>query len=136
MKNRVLGMLLALIFVSPLQVKALHIYQDPIPVGDYVADLDNMLDKAVARNHWFFERQGDKRFARLDYKGYKINVALLETPEGIAVSLIDANRDGCGKSQCEVDMNRVTGWLVKLRRTIAYDLTLAVRDDALRRTLD
>ncbi len=36
---------------------------------------------------------------------------------------------------CQVDIDKVTRWLVRLRRAIAYDLTLTVRDDALLRTL-
>ncbi|QDF74501.1 MULTISPECIES: hypothetical protein [Shewanella] len=134
MKKITFGMLLTLSLISPLQAEGLHIYQDPIPLGSYVSDYDDMLDKAVARNHWVFERQADKRFARLNYKTYLINVELVESDKGIAVTLLDAKREGCTKS-CDVDMKKVTGWLVKLRRAIAYELTLLVRDDALRRAV-
>ncbi len=134
MKKIMLGMIIGLSLVAPLQAQGLHLYQDPIPLGSYVTDYDDMLDKAVSRNHWRFEREGDKRFARLSYKTYEINVELVESDKGIAITLIDAKREGCTKN-CDVDMGKVSGWLVKLRRTIAYDLTLAVRDDALRRTV-
>ncbi|MCG9740204.1 hypothetical protein L1D32_18810 [Shewanella insulae] len=132
MNKIMLGMLIGLSLAAPLQAEGLHIYQDPIPLGSYVTDYDDMLDKAVARHHWRFEREGDKRFARLSYKTYEINVELVKSDKGIAVTLLDARREGCTK-KCDVDMRKVTGWLVKLRRAIAYDLTLAVRDDALRR---
>ena len=132
MNKIMLGILIGLSLVSRVQTQGLHIYQDPIPLGSYVSDYDGMLDKAVARNHWVFEREGDKRFARLNYKTYLINVELVESDKGIAVTLLDAKREGCTKN-CDVDMRKVDGWLVKLRRAIAYDLTLAVRDDALRR---
>ncbi len=135
MNKFILIILLALSFISPLQAKELHIYQDPIPLGNYVTDYDAMLTEALSRVHWRFERVGDKRFAWLNYKAYEIKVELVENDKGISIVLLDSKRDESCIKKCKVDMEQVTAWLVRLRRTIAYDLTLIVRDDALRNTM-
>ncbi|MGS0728176.1 hypothetical protein ACVBKF_18410, partial [Shewanella sp. 0m-11] len=111
----------------------LQLYQDPIPYGSYVKDLDSMLTDAVKRNHWVFSKnEAGLRYANLDYKSYKIKTELVVNSNTVAVKLISAERPDCGKKSCKVDMGRVDGWLVKLRRSIAYDVTQAVRDDALK----
>ncbi|WP_394204653.1 hypothetical protein [Shewanella waksmanii] len=133
--NKAILILIALLGMSSsIKADELHIYQDPVPVGDYVKDEAAMLTKALARTGWVYDQQGKQQFARLNYKGYQVNVELVHQPAGISLKLLDASRPDCGKKRCEADMDKVTGWLVKLRRNIAYELTLLVRDDAIRRS--
>ncbi|MGS0690159.1 hypothetical protein [Shewanella sp. 0m-4] len=133
MKKMSAALLVGACGLMPVAASELQLYQDPIPYGSYVKDLDSMLTDAVKRNHWVFSKnEAGLRYANLDYKSYKIKTELVVNSNTVAVKLISAERPDCGKKSCKVDMGRVDGWLVKLRRSIAYDVTQAVRDDALK----
>ncbi|MGS0676693.1 hypothetical protein [Shewanella sp. 125m-1] len=133
MKKMSAALLVGACGLMPVAASELQLYQDPIPYGSYVKDLDSMLTDAVKRNHWVFRKnEAGLRYANLDYKSYKIKTELVVNSNTVAVKLISAERPDCGKKSCKVDMGRVDGWLVKLRRSIAYDVTQAVRDDALK----
>ncbi|GIU29240.1 hypothetical protein [Shewanella sp. MBTL60-007] len=134
MRKIIAGLLVSCIGVMTVTASELKLYQDPIPYGTYITDIDSMLTDAVKRNHWVFSKdESGIRYANLDYKTYKITTELMVKDNSVAVKLISAERPDCGKKSCKVDMGKVDGWLVKLRRSIAYDITLAVRDDALKR---
>ncbi|ABZ77763.1 conserved hypothetical protein [Shewanella halifaxensis HAW-EB4] len=134
MKKVITVLLVATSCLMPVAASELQLYQDPIPYGSYITDLDSMLTDAVKRNHWVFSKgESGLRTANLDYKTYKIKTELVVKDNSVAVKLISAERPDCGKKSCKVDMDKVEGWLVKLRRSIAYDVTQAVRDDALKR---
>ena len=118
----------------PSYANELQYYQDAIPYGSYVKELDSTLSKAVERNHWLYSKdEGGIRYANLDYKTYIIKVELVIENDSVAIKLLDAQRPDCGKRSCKVDMDKVEGWIVKLRRNIAFDITKLVRDDAIRR---
>ena len=125
---------LCLISVSSLQANTLHLYQDPVLLGDYVKDQDEMLTKALKRHGWVYLIEGNRRFANLSHKTYEINAELVIKDAEVTIKFIDAARPECTEKRCDLDMDKVNGWLVKLRRSIAYDLTLLVRDDAIRRS--
>lgn len=134
MRKIIISLLVSCVGVMPVVASELQLYQDPIPYGTYIKDLDSLLADAVKRNHWVFSKdESGIRYANLDYKTYKINTELMVKDNSVAVKLISAARPDCGKKSCKVDMDKVDGWLVKLRRSIAYDVTKAVRDDALKR---
>ncbi|WP_299803906.1 hypothetical protein [uncultured Shewanella sp.] len=134
MRKIIAGLLVSCVGVMTVTASELHLYQDSIPYGNYVQDLDSMLTDAVKRNHWVFSKDdAGIRYANLDYKTYKIKTELVVSGDTVAVKLISAERPDCGKKSCKVDMDKVEGWLVKLRRSIAFDVTKAVRDDALKR---
>ncbi|GIU31046.1 hypothetical protein L2719_03125 [Shewanella schlegeliana] len=134
MRKIIAGLLVGYLGAIPVAASELQLYQDPIPYGNYITDLDRMLSDAAKRHHWVFSKEeSGLRSANLDYKSYKVKVELVVKDNSVAVKLISAERPDCGKKSCKVDMDRVDGWLVKLRRSIAYDVTKAVRDDALKR---
>ncbi|MGZ9899766.1 hypothetical protein [Shewanella gaetbuli] len=125
----------AMLFSENLVAKTLHIYQDPVPIGNYVDDLEGLLTRASAQNGWTYTHADGKRLSKIVHKTYHITVEMLVDEQGVAVSFVDASRPDCTKKSCKVDMDKVNGWLVRLRRNIAYELTLLVRDDALKKTI-
>ena len=135
MKHIIFALIVCLGLCMPASATELQYYQDPIPYGNYVKDLDSTLTKAVERNHWLYSKdEAGTRYADLDYKSYKIKVQLVIKGDSVALKLLDAQRPDCGKKRCQVDMDKVEGWIVKLRRNIAFDITKLVRDDAIRRS--
>ncbi|MGS0682666.1 hypothetical protein ACVBIL_16125 [Shewanella sp. 125m-7] len=135
MKKVIAAVIMVTSCLLPVAASELQLYQDPIPYGSYVKDLDSMLTDALKRNHWVFSKdEAGLRYANLNYKTYIIQAELLVKDNSVAVKLISAERPGCAKNSCKVNMGKVDGWLVKLRRSIAYDVTQAVRDDALKRS--
>ncbi|GIU18401.1 MULTISPECIES: hypothetical protein [unclassified Shewanella] len=134
MNKMIASVLVSCLGVMPIAASELQLYQDPIPYGSYVENIDNLLTDTVKRHHWVFSKDElGVRYADLDYKTYKLRTELVINNNSVAVKLISAERPDCGKKSCKVNMSKVDGWLVNLRRSIAYGVTKAVRDDALKR---
>lgn len=105
-------LLLTLSSLMPINASELHIYQDPIPLADYVKDEPALFTKALARTGWTYDQVNDQQFARLSYKTYQINVELIRNDAGVALKLVDASRPDCGKKVVKLtQIKSLAGWL-------------------------
>ena len=112
----------------------LHPYENPVPYGDYVKNLDRFLARALARNHWVLTKDEEgNRVAHLVYKGYDVKAKLNIQNKSVALELASAERVDC--ESCKPKQRHVDGWLIRLRRAIAYELTVEVQKDALAKSM-
>lgn len=125
-------MLCGICFCLPVSASELHRYGDPIPLGNYVDDLEAMLSRAVARSNWTLSKNESGQYVTgIHYHDYVLKVALPLEDGKVRVQLVSAERPECIKRNCKVDADKVETWLTMMRRNIAYELTLMVRDHAL-----
>lgn len=107
-------------------------FSKPVPYYNYVDSIESLLDVAVKRNGWKLSQNDEGYFyAEISHKNYMIKVALLTDNNSLTIDLLSAEKISCSRS-CKVDMGAVQGWLLRLRKSISYEITLAVRDRALR----
>lgn len=105
-------------------------YTDPLPFGDQLTNKDQLVQKGISRNGWTYEKVSDQLYlATINHKGYRIKAELAVVGDEAKLKLVDASCD------CKFKQENVDGWMVKLRRAIAYEITLNVRDDAMRKKL-
>lgn len=105
-------------------------YKKPIPFYNYVTDIEPLLNTAVTKYHWALskDKQG-KFFANLSYKDYAIKIALVTEQQQVRIELLSTARPGC-TSWCSIDKEDVEGWLLRLRKSIALEVTFAARKAA------
>ncbi|NMH66098.1 hypothetical protein [Shewanella salipaludis] len=136
MKRLSPGLIFGALFTVQAMATELHPYQDPIPLNGYVSDIDALLSRSLQRNQWTFSKdEAGHYFASITHKSYEITSQIVADKDTLQVKLLSATRVECSDKHCSVDEDKVEGWLTKLRRSIAYDLTLVVRDAALKKSL-
>ncbi|MCE9686883.1 hypothetical protein LZP73_11835 [Shewanella sp. AS16] len=136
MKQLSLGLIFGTLFTVQAMATELHLYQDPIPLNGYVSDIDALLSRSLQRNQWTFSKdEAGHYFANITHKGYEIKSQIVADKDTLQVKLLSATRVECNDRDCSVKEEEVEGWLTKLRRSIAYDLTMVVRDAALKKSL-
>ncbi len=130
----IIGIFAALLLISTSKVSAIEHYKDAIYFGNYLTDLEATFEKSVKRNGWSLSKNASGEFfASIAYKSYDIKAQLVLQNNTVKVVLLSATRPEC-KRRCDVDTDKIEGWLVRLRKSLAYDITYAVRDDALKKS--
>lgn len=113
----------------------LDAYKKPIPFYDYVTNLEKLLLKSVQRNRWTLVKDENNNFhANILHKTYDIKTALVIENKTVSIKLLSVTRVGC-KGRCKVKDDKVQGWLLRLRKSLAYDITLAVKKETLKKSL-
>ena len=107
----------------------IDVYRNPIPFQHYVDNLDFLLQNATGSYGWRLSKEESGRyFATILHRGYDMKTELVVRDNSVRVELVSASRADC--DSCKVEEEEIVGWLIKLRRSIAYDVTLAVRENA------
>ena len=114
---------------------AIDHYKDSIFFGNYIKNMQQTFEKSVKRNGWALTKIDDNKYmASIFHKSYDIKVELLIKDKSVRLVLQSATRPDCTR-RCKVDMDKVEGWLVRLRKSLALDITYLVRDDALAKSI-
>lgn len=103
-------------------------YTDPVYMGNYVSEPDDLFNMSLPKNSWVYEKSArGEHFAVLDHKGYQIRALLTVDGTYIRISLANVVSDRCGQADCYSD-KRVLGWLMRLRIHIAREITVRARN--------
>ena len=130
MKTGYMFVLLAFLFASSAVAGEIRPYTDPLPLGEYVDDVDALLTRAYNYDGWRPKERIDENtyVAFISYKGYDITVRISHDNNALTLSLDSVYLTDCGQNCRNMGDSQVIQWLVNLRRTIAYEVTLAARD--------
>lgn len=136
MKKLILIFLTLIAFQS--QAYKENAYKDPIYTYDYVSDIEKLLSDSLKRNKWkLVKNEEGKYFAEISHKKYKIKAAIKLANKSIVLDLDSVTKEHC-KLSCKIskkDKEKVQGWLLRLRKSIALNVTTAVRKAALKQML-
>ncbi|ROS02060.1 hypothetical protein EDC56_2510 [Sinobacterium caligoides] len=103
-------------------------YAKPIQYAGFVDDVSSLVTR-VTKNGWQISEQKSGLYSvTLNYKGYAINTAITDAGSSLTIQLISADRLDCKK--CTVDDEKVQGWLLRMRKLIAREVTEQARDAA------
>ena|GEM_PF-3763989 len=135
--KKILGLLISIVVSCNVLAYENDAYAKAIPYYHYVGDIESLLDKAVQRNRWSLVKNEQGQFnANIVHKGYGIKTQLVIKDNTVSIKLLSAERVGCTKIQkCKLDEDKVQGWLLRLRKSLAYDITLAVRKGLLKESV-
>lgn len=122
-------LLAMLLMAGPVTAEPVHPYADPIPLGDYVDDVGAMLAGAFQRTPWTLVKENDALYlGKISNKGFDVQVRISIHDNVLTFTLDSVTETGCSGECKDLGEKRVLKWLVSLRRNIAYQLTLLVRD--------
>jgi len=128
--NYFVFLLVATLFAAPSFAGEVRPYTDPLPLGDYVDDVDDLLERAYRFDGWRDDGQADDgaRLAFISHKGFDITVGIDVEDNNLSMHLVSVFATGCGDNCTDLGEEDVIQWVVNLRRTIAFVLTRDVRD--------
>ncbi len=113
----------------PVTAKPIHSYAEPIALGDQALDLGGMLASAFENTPWTLAKENDATYlGELSYKGFDVQVRIAVVDNVLTMTLDSVTETGCGGNCEDLGEKPVLRWLVSLRRSITYKLTLQVRD--------
>ncbi len=113
----------------PVTAKPIHSYAEPIALGDQALDLGGMLASAFENTPWTLAKENDATYlGKLSYKGFEVQVRISIVENVLTMTLDSVTETGCGGNCEDLGEKPVLRWLVSLRRSITYKLTLQVRD--------
>ena len=123
-------LLLATLFAAPSLAGEVRPYTDPLPLGDYVDDVDDLLERAYRYDGWRDDGRTDDgtRLAFISYKGFDITVRFEVEDSNLSMRLVSVFATGCGDNCTHLGEKDVIQWIVNLRRAVAFVLTQDVRD--------
>ncbi|MCL1036015.1 hypothetical protein L2750_02455 [Shewanella submarina] len=99
-------------------------YENPVPMGGYVKDVPELLKKTTQRAKWkLLGSQNGEYLASLLYKKYLLEAEFVVVDDAITVKLKSVECEGCKVKQSTVDK-----LMIRLRRTLAYEVTVEARD--------
>jgi len=107
-------------------------YSDPLPLGDYVQDVNGLLERAFNYDSWQLRTHPDENtyIAFISHREIDVTVHVLVQDQVLTLNLESAFQTGCASPCNDLgDKRPVSGWLVNLRRSIALELTTLVRDE-------
>jgi hypothetical protein len=117
------------LFAVPVTAKPVHPYTDPIALGDHAIDMGAALEAALDETPWTVAKESDELYlGNLSYKGFDVQVRISVVNNVLAVTLDSVTETGCGDNCKDLGEKKVLNWLASMRRNIAYELTLRVRD--------
>ena len=125
-----LSTLLAVLLVAvPVIAEPIHPYAEPIALGDEAIDIGEILATAFQPTPWTLVKQNDALYlGELSYKGFDVQARITVVENVLTLTLDSITETGCGENCKKVDAKRALNWLVSLRRSITYELTLQIRD--------
>ena len=125
-----LSALLAVFLVAiPVTAKPIHPYAEPIALGDQGVDISAMLVAAFERTPWTLAKENDALYlGKLSSKGVDVQVRISVVDNVLTLTLDSVTEAGCGSDCEDLGEKAALRWLVSLRRDIAHELTLRVRD--------
>lgn len=131
MTRKVLAILAACFILVPAHAEEMHPYAAPLPFGDYVEDVNTIIEGAFRNHGWRFtaRAEGNGYDASISLKGFEIAVTVTVNDDNLVVDVESARMTECG-GNC-ADLRReahVERWVANLRRTIALGITQEVRD--------
>jgi hypothetical protein len=123
-------LLVATLFAAPSYAGEIRPYTDPLPLGNYVDDVDDLLARAYSYDGWRDNGRTDDgaRLAFISYKGFDITVRIDVEDDNLSMGLVSVFETGCGDNCTHLGEKDVIQWIVNLRRTIAFVFTQDVRD--------
>ncbi len=119
------------LLIGTVQADDIHPYSEPLPVPDYVTDIDTIIASAFERYGWSFEPQGDGATFKgnLSYKGYEVATTVTVQDRLVTIVADSAHETGCSSNCDDLRMGpHVLRWITNIRRTIALDITHRVKD--------
>jgi hypothetical protein len=132
MTTRKTALLVSVLFLSAGSTASADItpYSDPLQLGDYVQDLNGMLERAFSYDGWQLRSHPDPDtyVAFLSYKERDISVHILVRDQNLTLSVESVFETGCASPCEDLGEESVSKWIVNLRRSIAVELTTLVRD--------
>ena len=128
MMSRV-ALIVMILFAVPATAKPIHPYAEPIALGDHGIDIGAALEVALDKTPWTLAKESDDLyFGNLSYKGFDVQVRISVVDNVLTMTLDSVTETGCGDNCKDDGEKRVLNWLVSMRRSITYELTLQVRD--------
>ena len=127
----ILPVLSLLVLAGVARGTEVHPYKDPLPLFDYVDDIEPILQRSFALHGWKYEAPGDGKTYKgsQSLKGFEIFLILTVRDKQLVVDVEKAYMTDC-TGNC-ADLRReehVERWVGNLRRTIAIEVTTLVRD--------
>lgn len=127
----ILPVISLLALVGAARGAEVHPYNDPLPLFDYVDDIEPILQRSFALHGWKYEPQGDGETYKgsQSLKGFEIFLILTVRDKQLILDVEKAYMTDCA-SNC-ADLRReehVERWAGNLRRTIAIEVTNLVRE--------
>jgi len=122
---------LAVVFLvaAPVTAKPIHFYAEPIALGDQAVDLGMLLPAAFEGTPWTLVKENDATYlGKLSSKGFDVQVRISVVENVLTMTLDSVTETGCGSNCEDLGEEPVLRWLVSLRRSITYKLTVQVRD--------
>ena len=109
-------------------------YSDPLQLGDYVQDVNGLLERAFNYDRWQLKSGPEENtyIGSLSHREIDVTVRISVQDQVLTLSLESAFQTGCASPCNDLgDKRPVDGWLINLRRAIALELTTLVRDELL-----
>lgn len=126
------AVLMTLTLLLSHQTLAYTLYEDPIHIQNYVTDPASAVKAGMQQYGWSVETEADNSLiAKLDYKDYKIRVAINYDASTINITSLSQERTNCvvtKREKCEVNQSYIDRWRSNLRRGITkaiHDLAVA-----------
>jgi len=117
------------LFAAPVTAQPIHPYSEPIALGDQAIDIGAALETAFETTQWTLAKENDELyFGNLSYKGFEVQVRISVVNNVLTVTLDSVTETGCSDNCEDLGDKKVLNWLVSMRRSITYELTLRVRD--------
>ena len=132
-KLTILKVFVVLALAGSVTANEITPYSDPLPIGDYIDDVNELLESAFKHDNWTLTPGADlNSFSGfISYRGFDITVGIVLQDRRLFMKLESVHATDC-TSDCEdLGEKPVIQWLVNLRRTIAYELTFAVNEKLL-----
>ncbi len=122
-------LMLVFLVAVPVIAKPTHPYADPIALGDQAIDLSGMLASAFENTPWTLAKEDDAHYlGKLSSKGFDVQVGISVVDNVLTMTLDSVTETGCGGNCEDLGEKPVLRWLVSLRRSITYQLTVRIRD--------
>ncbi len=114
---------------SSVTAEPIHSYAEPIALGEQTIDLGATLEAAFKTTPWTLAKENDATYlGNLSYKGFDVQIRIAIVDNVLTMTLDSVTETGCGGNCEDLGAKPVLRWLVSLRRSITYKLTLQVRD--------
>ncbi len=122
-------LVMAFLVAVPVTAKPIHPYAEPITLGDQALDVGAMLTAAFKTTPWTLAEESDALYlGELSYKGFDVQVRISVVDNVLTLTLDSVTETGCADNCKDLGETPVLRWIVSLRRSITYELTLRVRD--------
>lgn len=122
-------LMMAFLVAVPVIAQPIHPYAEPIALGDQALDLSAVLAAAFKTTPWTLVEESDALYlGKLSYKGFDTQVRITVVDNVLTLTLDSVTETGCADNCKDLGEKPVLRWIVSLRRSITYELTLRVRD--------